>query len=116
VTVDGGEIKAHRWVTPVGALRLQRNAEIELAPPTWVTFATLSVHPTVDSVIGWARSRPPDTYATRIGRSPDGLVALWAGDAGYADSEADRPGPRHRLVMAEGGWVYTRLDGSVVCA
>ncbi len=31
----------------------------------------------------------------------DGLVAMWEGDAGYKDADPSRPGPRHRLTMAE---------------
>ena len=35
-----------------------------------------------------------------------GMASLWAGDAGYDDVDPIRPGPRHRLSMVPGGWIY----------
>jgi hypothetical protein len=34
------------------------------------------------------------------------LVALFEGDAGYEVSDANRPGPRHRLLMVPDGWRF----------
>ena len=41
------------------------------------------------------------------GRIEPDDVALWEGDAGYEDWDADREGPRHRLVMPDtGGFTF----------
>jgi len=57
-------------------------------------------------------SRDPRFYETRAVKRADGVrVALWAGDAGYEDWDADRKGPRHRLVMPEHGFA---LENDVV--
>jgi hypothetical protein len=40
-----------------------------------------------------------------------GAVALYHGDAGYDDTDPDRPGGRHRLWMLDRGWRYERDAG-----
>lgn len=108
VTVDDGEIHEHRWVSPAAAI-LQRDAgEIELAPPTWITLHTLAAHASVAEALAAAAAREPDIFVTRFGATPDGLVTMWAGDAGYETSDPTVEGPRHRLVMADGAWRYER--------
>jgi len=107
VTIDGGEIQNHQWLTP--ALALQRHAagEIDLAPPTWVTLYQMSRFATVDSALERLRSIEPRYYETRVAKRADGVrVAMWRGDAGYADWNADVPGERHRLAMTPGGFVF----------
>jgi 8-oxo-dGTP pyrophosphatase MutT (NUDIX family) len=108
VTIDEGEIHAHAWMRPADAL-VRRNAnEIELAPPTWVTLEWLAAHADVAAVLAAARSREPERFATRIALTPDGPLALWAGDAGYDAADASIAGPRHRLWMLKSGWRYER--------
>jgi 8-oxo-dGTP pyrophosphatase MutT (NUDIX family) len=107
VTIDGGEIQDHQWVTPAGALAQHAAGAIDLAPPTWISLYQLSLYPTVDAVLERLRSHPPRYYETRIGKRADGVrVAMWYGDAGYENSNADTPGARHRLVMTPGGFVF----------
>ena len=48
----------------------------------------------------------PMFYETHIGRSNDGPVAMWDGDAGYADSDPELPGARHRLTMSQDGYSF----------
>ncbi|MGZ4675777.1 MAG: NUDIX hydrolase [Acidimicrobiia bacterium] len=110
VTIDDGEIHEHRWVSPTDALALRDAGEIELAPPTFVTLHTLAGAATVADALAIAAGREPDVFVTRIAVTDEGLVTLWAGDAGYESGDAAIAGPRHRLVMAEGGWRYER-DG-----
>ena len=114
VTVDGGEIEAHVWVRPSDALLRHRRDEVELIPPTWITLASLSSFEDVTSLIETARARPPEVFVTRLAVVTDGTVALYEGDAGYADGDPDRPGGRHRLQMRAGGWSYERPDGTIV--
>jgi 8-oxo-dGTP pyrophosphatase MutT (NUDIX family) len=42
VVIDQGEIHEHAWMSPARAHARQEAAEIELAPPTWVTLHALS--------------------------------------------------------------------------
>jgi hypothetical protein len=64
----------------------------------------LSQFATVADLMADAHEREPAVYETKIGRAEGGLVALWAGDAGYESGDIDALGPRHRLVMAAPQW------------
>jgi 8-oxo-dGTP pyrophosphatase MutT (NUDIX family) len=108
VTVDGGEIHNHAWMRPADVLDRHRSGEIDMVPPTWVTLFELAKHDTVASAIAHATAHEPRYFETHIGRVEGGGVALWAGDAGYETSDADAPGPRHRLHMLSTGWWYER--------
>jgi len=106
--VDGGEIHDHGWLDP-HRTRQRRNAgEIEMAPPTWITLEQLAPYRSVDDAVRDLGSRPPEHFATRFASVPDGIVAMYHGDAGYHDEDPQRPGPRHRLWMLADGWRYER--------
>ncbi len=106
VVIDMGEIHDHGWLSPADAMTRRDAGEYELAPPTWMTLRRLTRARDVDAALAEARDRPPQRFETRV--SVDGSIVscLWAGDAGYADGDAARPGPRHRLVMDPAGWRY----------
>jgi len=107
VTIDGGEILDHRWINPATALDHHAVGEIDLVPPTWVTLYHLSRYQPVDAILDHFRSRPRKVYATHVVKRDDGVrVALWHGDAGYEDWNADVDGERHRLVMSTGGFKF----------
>lgn len=109
VTVDGAEIHDHRWLTPREVLDRRDRGEVDLAPPTWVTLSDLADLPTVDVALAMAAARQPiPHYETRWREVDGGAVAMWFGDAGYEEGDADAAGPRHRLWMTEGGWRYER--------
>ena len=108
VTIDGGEIHDSAWMAPVDALKRRDSGEVELAPPTWMTLRYLSQFATVGDVMVDAHAREPDVYETHIGRTDDGMVAIWAGDVAYESGDTDAPGPRHRLVMAASTWRLER--------
>ena len=110
VVVDGAEIHEGAWVRPGEALRRRDAREIELAPPTWVTLWQLSVITDVAAAVAAASARQPERYATRVAQVDGETVALWRGDAGYADGDGSRPGARHRLWMLDSGWRYERSD------
>jgi 8-oxo-dGTP pyrophosphatase MutT (NUDIX family) len=110
VTIDGSEIHDSAWMRPADALERRDREEIELAPPTWMTLRHLSGFSDVAGLLADARGRPPTFYETRVGRSPEGMVAMWAGDAGYESGEADTPGARNRLHIGAARW---RLERSV---
>jgi 8-oxo-dGTP pyrophosphatase MutT (NUDIX family) len=108
VTVDMGEIRDHRWLQPADALARRDAEEIELAPPTWLTLHRLAGFADVEAAMADAHAREPEFFETHIARVEGGIAALWEGDAGYEASDADAPGPRHRLWMLPGGWRYER--------
>ena len=53
-----------------------------------------------------ARREPPVFEPHFVMREHRPTESLYAGDAGYADSDPDLPGTRHRMVMAPGKWQY----------
>lgn len=110
VTIDGGEIHDHAWLTPAAALAGREAGEIELSPPTWITLHTLSGFADVASALDALADRPPEHFATRICVVEGGVLALYDGDAGYEHDDPDRPGGRHRLAMMDTGWTYERDD------
>jgi hypothetical protein len=106
VVVDADEIHEHRWQTPAAAIRARNAGQIELVPPTFATLWWVSQFEQVTSALAAARARPPERFMTRMARRADGRLqaALWEGDAGYPDGDADRPGPRRRLWMDNADW------------
>jgi 8-oxo-dGTP pyrophosphatase MutT (NUDIX family) len=113
VVIDGGEIGDHVWTTAAAALERHAAGEIELAPPTWITLWDLARHATVDDVLQEAAQRELPRYATRAVVDGDDLVTLWEPDVAYAidPPDLDAPGPRHRLRLLAGGWVFERSPG-----
>ncbi len=106
VVVDDTEIRDHRWVTPSAAMAARDAGHIELVAPTYMTLWWLSRYGDVASALTAAAAEAPERYCTRFVRGARGVpvAGLWEGDAGYRDSNLDRPGPRRRLIMAPGGW------------
>ena len=108
VTIDGGEIHDSAWMRPRDALDRRDAGEVELAPPTWMTLHYLAQFGDVATLMADARAREPEVYETVIAQDEDGLIALWAGDAGYDTQDPAAPGPRHRLVMSRAAWTLDR--------
>ncbi len=108
VTIDGGEIHDSAWMRPTDALARRDAGEIELAPPTWMTLRHLAEFSDTAAAVADARGRDPSFYVTHMGRAADGMVAMWAGDAGYESGDADAPGPRHRLRISQDAWQLER--------
>jgi 8-oxo-dGTP pyrophosphatase MutT (NUDIX family) len=105
VVIDDYEIRDHQWIRPADALRRRDTGEVLIIPPTWMTLHELTDALSVDEILEHMRSREPNVYVTHIGRLDGVTVSMWAGDAGYDDLDAGKPGPRHRLVMDdESGW------------
>jgi 8-oxo-dGTP pyrophosphatase MutT (NUDIX family) len=108
VTIDGGEIHEHLWARPAEALRMRDEGEIELSPPTWRTLERLARSSSVAEALEDAATGVVEHFVTRIALAEGGAIAMWHGDAGYETGEPDRPGPRHRLAMVAGPWIYER--------
>ncbi|HMG26572.1 MAG TPA: NUDIX domain-containing protein [Acidimicrobiia bacterium] len=110
VTVDMGEIRDHRWISPADAITRRDAEEIELAPPTWVTLHRLAGYEDVAAAVADAGAREPEFFETHIARIEGGVAALWEGDAGYDTNDGGAPGARHRLWMLPTGWRYERTE------
>lgn len=108
VTIDGGEIHDSAWMRPSDALARRDALEVELAPPTWMTLHHLAQFATVAELASDARQRSPVFYETRVAKGPDGLTAMWRGDAGYESGDPAAPGHRHRLRIDAGPWQLER--------
>ena len=107
ISIDDGEIKDHQWIRPADALAKHGEGQIDLAPPTWVTLYHVSRYQPVDAVLSHFGEQDARFYETRAVKRSDGVrVAMWQGDAGYEDWDADREGTRHRLVMPPDGFVF----------
>lgn len=112
VEVDGGEIMEHQWIAPGEALEKHGKGEIDLAPPTWVTLYQLTRFDRIDLALKRLSEREPRVYETHVCERSDGVrVALWRGDAGYDDWDANAGGDRHRLVMARQGFDFEHPEG-----
>ncbi|MGI9615434.1 MAG: NUDIX hydrolase [Acidimicrobiales bacterium] len=111
VSIDGGEIHEHRWLTPDDAMGRRQSGEIELVPPTWLTLHQLSAHGTVADALGWAAANEPEEFRTHP-ISTDPMTLAWAGDVAYRNgTDPSASGPRHRLIMNPAGWMYERSTG-----
>lgn len=110
ITIDDGEIKAHRWIRASDAMEKKQAGEIELAPPTWITLERLARYASVEDALAQTRDSAPEIFETLIVMTDNGAVALYNGDAGYATANPEVEGGRHRLEMRNTGWVYTRDD------
>jgi 8-oxo-dGTP pyrophosphatase MutT (NUDIX family) len=106
IVVDRVEIHEHRWLAPAAAMVARNAGEIELAPPTYTTLWWLSRQPDSRSALLAAAAREPEMFETHVAPGLGGqpMATLWAGDAGYEDGDATKPGPRRRLVMDPAGW------------
>ena len=110
VQVDGGEIHDHRWFRIADALAAQKAGEIELPPPTFVTILSLAEHRTSAAALATFARGPVLTFAPRLATVTGAPCTLYEGDVAYETGDATAPGPRHRLVMLDGGWRYERSD------
>ena len=106
VVVDDDEIHEYRWQTPAAGMAARNRGEIELVPPTFTTLWWLAHHPNVAAALAAGRGRAPERFMTRMAAGADGhpAAALWDGDAGYQDGDADRPGARRRLWLDPAQW------------
>jgi len=108
VIVCGSEIVGHRWLSPADALAAHHGGEIQLAPPTFVTVTWLTEHGRAGEALETLGNAPFIVFRPRIHRTPEHLVMLYPGDAGYEANDPARDGARHRIVGLASGWRYER--------
>jgi hypothetical protein len=110
VSVDGREIRTHRWLAPEAAIRASRGGEMRVAPPTFVTLDWLVPHRTAADALATLARGPILTIRPRICTRDRGTCMLYPGDAGYEAHDPDRPGARHRLWALPDGMRYERTE------
>jgi 8-oxo-dGTP pyrophosphatase MutT (NUDIX family) len=109
VAVDDGEIVGHAWLSPSEALRRRDVGEVQLAPPTFVTLTCLARFGSTADALAHARSSEPEQFTTTMIREDAQLVVAWEPDAALGpDATLATPGPRHRIHLNSGPWVYDR--------
>lgn len=108
VRVDGAEIDAFCWLPPAEALQQQKNGQLILPPPTYVTLLHLAEYRNAHEVLAGLARRHPETFRPRVRATARGTCTLYEGDVAYDGGDLDRPGPRHRLWMTPSGWSYER--------
>jgi 8-oxo-dGTP pyrophosphatase MutT (NUDIX family) len=108
VVVDGGEISHHRWVQPTEALAEQARGELRLMPPTYITLLELLPFEHCASLQSTMPNSQPIIYAPRVTELGGNLHFLYAGDAGFEDSDPAQEGPRHRCIMQDQTLTYLR--------
>ena len=86
------EITDYQWLRPADALAARDAGDLDLLSPTWVTLWTLAAQPSVAAALTAAAAATPELFETRIARVAGGVLALWHGDAGYADGDASKTG------------------------
>ena len=110
IRLNRQEVDAHRWVAPRRVMTDHRAQAMTLFPPTWVSLYELVGARSAGGVLEAYARRAPAVFAPRVGRWRDDLCFFYQEDAAYADLDAERCGPRHRLRVRADGWVYIR-DG-----
>jgi len=111
VTIDGGEIVDHLWVTPAEALAKHATGDVQLVPPTWVTLRHLASFSATSQALRAIADREPPFYLTKMARKEPPTV-MWHGDAGYETGDLTADGPRHRLAMVPGAWSFEEPTSS----
>ncbi len=109
--VDGGEIRAHRWLSPAAALHLHRSGQLALPPPTFVTLTRLALFADVESALATSREHGPEEFVPRPRRVEGGFCSLYQQDIAYDGGPLEAAGPRHRLWVVDPGWRYERAFG-----
>ena len=106
VVVDDSEIREFRWLTAQAAMDARNSAAMAMAPPTYMTLWWVARHGDAASALASVAGRPVEAYETRMFPASGDMPAMaaWLGDAGFADGNMSRPGPRRRLVMSEPAW------------
>jgi 8-oxo-dGTP pyrophosphatase MutT (NUDIX family) len=110
VRTDGGEISAHRWLTPQQALALQARNEIELPAPTFVTLTQLSRWPSAQALWDALQHHRPESFEPELYWVEGGACTVYRGDVAYGNGDLEKPGSRHRLWMLASGWRYERTE------
>lgn len=108
VQVDGSEVEEHLWITPQSALDKAQTSEIIMMPPTYVSLQRIRKCRTMAEVHLEMKRSEPLFILPVIDLKNQTMHCMYEGDAGYSTTDANTPGPRHRLVgnMLKGGYEF----------
>ena len=106
VVVDGEEMDAFCWASPIAFLAQHQRGELALLPPTVVTLSELRYCANVAAARRFYRERPVPFIAPHITKHNDMVCMLYAGDAGYEASEPAMRGAKNRCYLESGIWRY----------
>ncbi len=109
VCADGEEMDAHQWAAPADFICAHRAGELALMPPTLVTLSELAHCSTIDEAHNFYASRELPDIHPRLTEYLGAVCMLYAGDAGYEDSNPAAAGARNRCYLEEGVWRYEFL-------
>ncbi len=104
--IDESEIVDHIWLGPQEALEKQISKELILRPPTFVSLTKLLTLESTQNIDTFVSNLGFEKFAPRIVENDLGRIALYHGDAGFEQVDAETPGARHRLMMLKSGWEY----------
>jgi len=110
VQVDGGETLHYSWMTPSQALNAQKNGEIHMMPPTFVSLEILSQYASVKEALAGLKDQTPEYFLPRVRTVTGGFISLYHGDVAYEGGDMNQPGRRHRFWGLDSGWWYERND------
>ncbi len=108
VIVDGGEIADHRWIKPAAALAERETGELRLMPPQFITLLELDAFEDCGALSNGLGARSPIDYAPRVTQLDEAMHFLYAGDAGFENSDPTVEGTRHRCIMCGNEMTYLR--------
>ena len=110
VTVDGGEIARHRWFTPAEAFREMADdaSPFHLMPPTFISLVDIADYADCRQARAGLARREVPVFAPRMVFIEGGICFLYEGDAGYAGTELEAEGRRHRAYLVDGRLEYVR--------
>ena len=108
IRVDGGEIRAYRWLRPNDALARFRAGEIRLAEQTFGLTVRMAAFADVAGALAAVAAWPKERLVGELRNVKGGRVAIYGQDAACGGGPLDRSGPRHRLWMVAPGWRYER--------
>ncbi len=107
-THDNFEATESTWLTPRAALELQRDGQIEMAPPQIMTLAHISRFATVEAAMADARSRKPSIILPHSFQLDGERVICYPGDEHHPVKERAMPGP---LRLRYRNKLFEPLDG-----
>jgi 8-oxo-dGTP pyrophosphatase MutT (NUDIX family) len=112
VSVDGGEIVEHCWLTAAQAIAAHRAGQLNMMPPTFAALHDINTCSSIAAIVAMYRARPVVEIHPRRIETPEGRVVLYPGDAGYEHHDATLPGARHRMLRLADGLHYVRTQES----
>jgi len=111
INIDGGETVEYKWITPIDALRENKNGTMAFLPPQFYVLSLLSKYSDVDGLIHHFKNVAPPTpiLPHSVGFENNVLSLCYPGDEEHPEYPG-KAGDRRRLhctmPMGSGGYRY----------